>query len=452
MTRTDERFLARRRLLQGLGLSALGLSLPRLLEVEALAGASSRNTTRAKSCIFLFLGGGPSQLDTWDLKPKAPSEIRGEFQPIATSVPGTFICEHLPRMAQLAKHYTIIRSLHHHNSNHGPAGGQLLTGVASKTADPLAPPAADDPPGLGSLVARLVLAGNDLPSSVMMPARLSDFTLLRGQSGGWLGSAFDPMLIQQDPNAPAFRVSGFTPPAEVPQGRVTERRQLLSALEQSQGSETGASRAFGQFRQRAFDLLTSGKAGRAFDLSAEPHKVRERYGRTTFGQGCLLARRLIEAGVRTVTVTDCPLHGKIDAWDTHANNFRMLKDTLLPRVDQAYTALLEDLLLRGLYEETVVYLGGEFGRTPKINGALGGRDHWPWCFPGILAGGLIRPGAIYGSSDSQAAYPRDNPVTPEDLAATLLAAMGLDPGAIISTRDNRPVVVSPGTLVKGLLM
>jgi hypothetical protein len=436
-----------------------GLSLPQLLQIEArAAGRGSR--ARPRSCIFLFLYGGPSQIDTWDPKPDAPEEFRGEFRPIATTVPGTFVCEHLPRMARLAQHYSLLRTLHHTCRNHQPAGCWLLTGVDPKSdnASQLKPKP-DDPPALGALAVKLAPARGGVPPFVMLPARLHDQgSSFRGQSGGWLGSGADPLLIQQDPSAAGFHVDAFEQHAEVGPDRLHRRRQLFAALDRQGLGEEPGPQAMTEFQQRAFDLLTGRKGRAAFDLSGEPDAVRDRYGRNRFSQGCLLARRLIEAGARMVTVADCTATGHHE-WDTHTGNFSKLKGTLLPRLDQAYSALLQDLLDRGLLEDTVVYLGGEFGRTPRVGqgGVSGagasadGRDHYPNCFCGLLAGGRTRPGMVYGASDAKAAYPARDPVTPEDLAATLFAAMGLDPTAVVSTRENRPMPVTHGQPVQALL-
>src|SRR6266545_4499396 len=450
----------RRGFLRGVTLGALGLALPHWLRFEAEARASGRGG-RPKSLIFLYLYGGPSQIDIWDMKPDAPEEYRGLFRPIATVVPGTNICEHLPRMAQLARHYSIMRSLHHTCRNHQPAGSWLLTGVNPGTdnAGQLRP-RPDDPPALGSLAVGLSPArGSVVPPFVMLPARLNDQgSFFRGQTAGWLGSSYDPLLIHQDVTSPAFRVEGFEPQQGVSPERMSRRRRLLDALGGGPLRQERSTQAMTGFQQQAFDLIASGRGQSAFDLEAEPVRVRDRYGHTRFGQGCLLARRLIEAGARVVTVSDCTSSGHHE-WDTHSGNFSKLRNQLLPRLDQAYTALLEDLLARGLLGDTVVYLGGEFGRTPKVGqgGVSGagasrdGRDHYPNCFCGVLAGGRTRPGMVYGASDSRAAVPNRDPMTPEDLAATLFAAMGLDPAGTVSTRENRPVPVSHGRVAQALL-
>jgi uncharacterized protein (DUF1501 family) len=450
----------RRRFVQATGVGAFGLSLPRLLQLEADA-RERRNLGRPRNMIFLFLYGGPSQIDVWDMKPDAPEEYRGEFRPIQSSLPGLQICEHLPKMAKLARHFSIIRTLHHVNRNHQPAGSWMMTGVNPKTDNAgQLKPKPTDPPAFGSIATTLAPATNSgVPPFVMMPAKLHDQgSPFWGQNAGWLGSDADPLLIQQDPNGRNFRVDAFEQQKDLSPQRLKSRRSLLEALDQSDLRKEPATRSMTEFHQRAFDLVASRNGQSAFDLTKEEPRTRDRYGRTRFGQGCLLARRLIEAGARVVTVSDCTSSGHHE-WDTHRGNFSKLKQTLLPRLDQAYTALMEDLISRGLLENTVVYLGGEFGRTPRVGQAgfsgagasKDGRDHYPNCFPGIIAGGRVRPGIIYGKSDSKAAFPARDPVTPEDLAATLFAAMGLDPQATVYSRDSRPMIITHGKPIESLL-
>lgn len=448
----------RRRFLQVGGLGLFGLHLPQLLQLECAARAAGKQH-RPRSCIFLFLYGGPSQIDIWDMKPAAPAEYRGEFKAVATSVPGTFLCEHLPRMARLAKHYSIVRTLHHKLSNHQPAGCYWLTGVDPKTNSNVAP-RREDPPALGSLAARLApTPRSSVPPFVMLPARVQDVGfVLQGQTGGWLGSSSDPLLINRDPSAAGFRVDGYERQEDVSLERLSQRRQLATSLDKSSLALDSRTQALSAFQERAHDLVTRSQGQSAFDLSAESNAVRDRYGRNPFGQGCLLARRLIEAGTRMVTLSYCDPTGGT-AWDTHGGTFSRLKGTLLPGLDLAYSALLEELLARGLLQDTVVYLGGEFGRTPRLGqtGFSGagatpdGRDHYPHCFSGIVAGGRFRPGMVYGTSDSKAATPAKDPVLVEDLAATLFAGMGLDPDGMVYTPDNRPVAVTHGKVIAGLL-
>ncbi len=453
--------LRRRQFLKTTAIGAFGLSLPQLLQMESQAKAEGRSSGRPKSLIFLYLYGGPSQIDTWDMKPQAPEEYRGEFRPIQTTVPGLQICEHMPRMARMAQHYSIIRTLHHVNRNHQPAGCWLLTGVnpGSDNAGQLRV-RPDDPPALGSLAVRLAPTTNSaVPPFIMMPARLNDQgSFFRGQAAGWLGSSADPLHILQDPNRPNFQVDGFEQQADVSPERMNNRRDLLATLDSSPLSRESGTQSMGEFQQQAFDLIASSRGQSAFNLELEPPRVRDRYGRNMFGQSCLLARRLIEAGCRVVSVFDCTTSGH-HVWDTHNSNFTKLRGELLPKLDLAYTALMEDLMMRGLLDDTVVYLGGEFGRTPRVGQAgfsgagatRDGRDHYPNCFPGIITGGNVRRGMIYGLSDSKAAFPQRDPVTPEDLASTLFAAMGLDPHGIVYTPDDRPMPATHGRAIEALL-
>ncbi|MBI2806141.1 MAG: DUF1501 domain-containing protein [Planctomycetes bacterium] len=450
--------LPRRQFLKTTTLGALGLSLPSLLRLDAKAIAGGR--ARAKSMIFLFLYGGPSHIDIWDMKPDAPSDFRGEFQPTQTTVPGLEMVELLPRMARMARHFSVIRSLHHVNRNHQPAACWMLTGTNPQNDNTAQlRPTPNDAPALGSLAVRLApVRDAAVPPFVMLPNRINDQnTLAQGQAGGWLGRGYDPMVIVQDPAAPDFHVEGFARHPDLGNHRLRQRRALLQTLNPGALGKEAAPAAMNEFQQQAFDLIASNRAQSAFNLTLEPASVRDRYGRTTFGQGCLLARRLIEAGARVVTVHDCTLEGYHD-WDTHNSNFKKLRDELLPRLDLAYTALLEDLLARGLLDDTVVYLGGEFGRTPRVGQIFStagatpdGRDHYPNCFSGILTGGLSRRGIVYGATDATASSITRDPMTVADLAATLLAAMGLDPETIVRTRDDRPVVALHGQAVAGLL-
>jgi hypothetical protein len=393
------------------------------------------------------------------MKPNAPAEFRGEFQQRPTAVPGWQMVEYLPHMAQMTPHYSLIRTLNHVNRNHQPAGSWLLTGVnpgSDNAAQLRTRPT--DAPALGSVIARVAPpAHSGVPPFIMLPARLNDQgSDFWGQLGGWLGSSTNPLLIAQDPNLPTFNVEGFQQQQGLSPERMDNRQNLLSILDQSPLALEETVQSMNSFQQQAFDLIASGRGQAAFNLDAEPASVRERYGRTTFGQGVLLGRRLIEAGARVVTVSDCTLAGA-HVWDTHSANFTTLRNQLLPKLDQVFPALLQDLMDRGLLEDTVVYLGGEFGRTPKIgqvNGASAsrdGRDHYPNCFPGILTGGRVRRGMVYGESDSRAAYPVRDPVSIEDLAATLFSAMNLDHHATVYTPDHRPMPATHGRPVQAIL-
>jgi hypothetical protein len=393
--------------------------------------------------------GGPSQLDTWDPKPDAPAEVRGEFRPIATRIPGVSICEHFPRLAQLADRYAIIRSMTHDDSAHLSSVHHILTGrLAPKVKSDADPPSRRDSPAIGSALARLRPGGVALPPFVTMPWIVSHPAApggkAPGQHAGWLGPAYDPFVLTTNPAAPNFTVPALARPAEVTAERLDARRELLASLDVRVPSLEG----FAGSLQRAMDLLTSDAARRAFDLSREPAGLRDRYGRHIHGQCLLLARRLIEAGVRLVCV-NWHQDGQF-FWDTHQNNFAGLKHRLMPPTDQAYSALLEDLSQRGLLDETLVVWVGEFGRSPRINRANAGREHHPGCYSAVLAGGGVRGGQVHGRSDHHAAYPAADPVSPADLAATIYHALGVPPDATLQDREGRPAVLTEGRPVMAL--
>jgi hypothetical protein len=417
----------------------LGLGLPQFLQARATADAGRRTRGTEKSCIFICLYGGASQIDTWDLKPDAPSEIRGPYKPIATATPGIRITELMPRFARLSNRYCLIRSMTHRQPDHSRANCILLSGQSTP---------APDAPALGSVVARLRPATRNVPSYVWLQkfgggAMPPDAAYL---SGGFLGAAHAPLAIgtkdhTQDPSAPQFRVTAFDYPPDIPAERLQGRRDLLARLDDPQGriGQNSPGRSYAAYRERAFDLTTGPEARRAFDLNQEPSRVRDVYGRHPLGQHLLLARRLIEAGVRLVEVVAwCGLapgdkYLSVETWDMHGNGtpiFGTGWNSLgwaVPRLDEALPALLEDLELRGLLADTLVVAVGEFGRTPKIDPGGKGRDHWPHCYSAMLAGAGIRGGQVYGASDVHAGYVKDRPVSPEDFAATILHALGVPP-------------------------
>lgn len=395
----------------------------------------------AKRCILIFMWGGPSQLDTWDLKPEAPAEVRGEFKPIETSAPGVLISEHFPRLAKWAHRYAIIRSLTHDDPAHLSSAHHILTGhYAPKRFSDADPPSHNDWPTLGSVIAKLRPGTGSVPAFVTMP-----WTVMHpaapggrapGQNGGWLGSRLDPMTVG-DPNDPSFKLEGFELPSDVVGTRLQERRRLLEQLE---GTADGAdwrtlsSAEWSGLSGKAFDLLSGQAAQRAFSLDGETPALRDLYGRNTHGQCLLLARRLLEAGVSLVTV-NWQNDGQ-NFWDTHGDNFRHLRDRLMPPADQGLAALLMDLESRGLLDETLIVWVGEFGRRPHITRGNAGREHWPRCFSAVLAGGGVRGGTLYGSSDRIAAFPNENPATPGDLSATIMHALGIDPDTSIFDRQG----------------
>jgi uncharacterized protein (DUF1501 family) len=421
------------------------------------AFASSRPLARrgARSCILVYLLGGPPHLDMWDLKPEAPAEIRGPFRPIATTLPGVRICEHLPRLAQLTDKYSIIRSVSHPNNNHTPMIYYTLTGRDTDRPEEdnnVNPPSRLDHPHIGAVLAHFKSSGG-MPGYVALPElavrsnldNVRQATLLRGGKAGFLGSRCDPLPINGDPRDPDS-LPALAPPAEVTVERLDRRNSLLALMEGA--SSTG--RDLSLLRRTAVLMTGSARGGRLYDLASEPRGLRERYGMHRFGQSLLLARRLAEAGVPMIAVhfnymTRC------DGWDTHSKNFEGLRDELLPLLDQGLSALLEDLDQRGLLQETLVVSLGEFGRTPRIN-AQAGRDHWGHCSAAFLAGGGIRGGAVLGASDKQAAFPKSEPVDPADIVATIYHCMGLDLHTQLRDQLNRTWALTTGQVINKLTM
>jgi hypothetical protein len=439
--------LTRRRLLQLGGLGAFGLSLPGLLQAGDRAPRA-----RVRSCILFLLHGGPSQLDVWDMKPDAPAEVRGEFKPIATSVPGIRITEHLPLVSRQARRLTIVRSMTHAAVNHNAATYLVTTGNPPPQEQIAFTPTENDFPHLGAQVALGRPAAGAVPSAVSLPDPVGDGPYsCPGQNGGFLGASYAPLAVHGDPADDAFTVSGL---AEVADGRrAADRQGLLRSLDRGLGRLADDRRVadLGRYQQQAFTLLTSAATRRAFDLRAEPRRVRERYGWHKYGQSLLLARRLVEAGVRLVTVYwGGRVNNPSPYWDTHVNNNRRLKDELLPPFDRCFSALLDDLAQRGLLESTLVVCMGEFGRTPRFGQFTGngvdstGRDHWSRCYSLVLAGGPQPGGRVVGRSDRFAAYPADDPVTPQDLGASLLHALGVDPARKVKDNFLRTVPLSEG--------
>lgn len=442
--------LTRRHLLRVGGIGLAGLSLPRLLAAREAAAAP---TPRADHCIVLFLNGGPSHLDMWDLKPEAPAEIRGEFQPIDTSLPGYQMGELLPKLARHAHRATVVRSMHHSvNNSHAAAVYCALTGHDRGEQGGGAKPS--DNPAPGSVLSMLRPPQRTIVPFVHLPYITKEGAggpPQPGFFGGFLGPAWDPLFITRDPNAADFAVPELTLVNEVSSGRLAARDELLATLDHFLQTARGAqaAAAMTSFQRRALELLTSPATQRAFTLSDEPDSVRDRYGRNIYGQSVLLARRLIEAGTRLVTVSWAP-----DAnatWDTHGNNFGKLRNDLLPPLDAAASALLDDLLERGLFDRTVVAILGDFGRTPKINGNAG-RDHWNWCYSLMLLGGGFRQGFLYGASDETGAYPARDPLTPGDVLATLYHTLGVPHDGLIYDPTDRPHRIVPaGEVVPELL-
>lgn len=454
--------MPRRELLRVGGLSLLGLTLPELLARRQAAASTDSAFGKAKACILLFMWGGPAHQDTWDLKPDAPKEIRGEFQPISTVVPGTQISEHFPKLAQRTDKLAIVRSVTHNNVDHTVATHFLLTGQP--------PPRSTEIraqwPNIGSVLSRLGRGRGALPPFIQMRPKLENdvprfVEQSQGQFAGWLGAVHDPLSIDHDPSRADYRVADLTLRGELSVDRLSDRVDLKRSLDAQLQAATQSVAAQNRNVERAYQLLTSAAGERgAFDLTQESPQMRERYGMNAHGQSVLQARRLIERGVPLVTVF-WPSDGIKNVsvyWDTHSRNFKDLKERLMPASDQAFSALLDDLSERGLLEETLVIWTGEFGRTPKVgqvNSDAGagadGRDHWPGCFTSVLAGGGIQRGIVYGKSDKHAAFPESDPVLPEDLVATAYHCLGVPEGQTLPEPSGRPVHIRPGKAIRALL-
>jgi len=428
----------------------LGVGLNRFGALSALAAPAPRSATgpgRAKSIILIFNGGAPSHIDLWDPKPGAPPEIRGLFSTIKTNVPGVHISELLPRMAKRMDKVALIRSVHHGHSSHNGGMHWATVGRPYRIDSTLINPSRTDLPGVGTLVGWLAQRdgfSKGVPPYVITPFPHCDSKayITPGQFGGCLGARFDPFVLDDDPNAPAFKVKNMTLDSSLTPERFRQRLGLLKDLSASASAIVSPQTMdMDTFNQQAAALLQSGNAAEAFDLSKEPDAVRERYGRHSWGQSHLLARRLVEAGTRFVTT----VNGPSITWDTHKDNFNALKNRLVPPMEQAYSALLDDLAERGLLDSTLVVWMGEFGRTPKIN-ADTGRDHWPGCYSVLLAGGGIRGGQVIGASDNTGAYPKERPTTPADIHATMYAALGYDVRSIsFQAGDGRPMPLTEGS-------
>jgi uncharacterized protein (DUF1501 family) len=419
----------------------LGLTLPNILARQARAAEAGR-TPRDVSLIFLFLHGGLSTIDTLDMKPDAPAEFRGEFKPIATNVSGVQIGEHLPKLSRHMDKLALIRSFRHHNSDHGPADHYMLTGYFPQAGFNPGLNPNNQKPAHGAIIARKLGPRGSVPPFVCLPK------MHPSTGSAYLGAAAAPFVIDADPNAPDFAVPDVVPPPVLAAERLEARKQLLARIDRFQKTAemqaNAAAQTVGVFRQKAFDLMTSPEAKKAFDIHAEGEKLRDAYGRNTLGQSCLMARRLVEAGVRCVTID----HSN---WDTHNDNFATLKRQLLPWLDAGLSTLLSDLSERGLLETTLLVITGEFGRTPRINKDAG-RDHWGPAFTVALAGGGIQGGRVIGKTDARAERPAADPHGPEDLSATICQLLGIDPKDEFLTPEGRPVaIVNNGRVIDELL-
>jgi len=414
-----------------------GLTLPRLLEWEA--AAASPKSAPAKSLILLFLEGGPSTIDMWDMKPDAPKEVRGPYHQIPTSVPGTFVCEHLPNCAKIAEKYTILRNHSHNDNGHTTGYHYCLTGYRPNFADGNNPvPTNELFPSIGSIISRELGPKGSIPPYVNVPDMM-------GAGGpGFYGAEHAPFVIETDPVQPDFEVKDVKVLDEFSAKRMKTRQRLLAGVNRDESSLTGRAGAMSKYYEKAHDLITSPAAKKAFDINSEPESLRKKYGYTSLGQCALLSRRLVQAGCRFVGVD----HG---SWDTHFTCFPSLENDLIPHADLAFSALVTDLEERGLLDSTLVVMMGEMGRTPKVNNEAG-RDHWSMAQSVLFAGGGVKPGQIIGATDKHATAPVSNPIGVEDILKTLLSQMGIDTNKSYYTPLGRPVpIVNDGTIIKELV-
>lgn len=462
----------RREFLRVGGAAMLGLTLPEFLSLEAAAAtvapAGRNGFGGAKSVILIFLQGGPSHLDIWDPKPDAPANIRGEFKAIKTNVPGIWLSETMPMLAQQADKFTLMRSVSYTPAglfNHTAAMYQMLTGYTPDKVSPngqLEPPSPADYPNVGSQIARIKPPEVPMLPFVMMPRPLQESNIIgKGGTAGFLGKAYDPYYMFQDPNQP-MKLEDLTLRPEISSQRLERRASLRDTVDDAMPEleKAVSSYALDSYYHKAFDLILSGRARKAFDLTEETDKMRDRYGRHTFGQGALMARRLIEAGTRFVQMNwPAVANGNplVDAWDTHAANFGPLRNLHCPKLDRTLSALLEDMSQRGLLKDTLVLAIGEFGRSPRLgvstsgNGnAPDGRDHWPYCYTGLIAGAGVRGGQLYGKSDATGSSPVENPVHPTDILATVYHTLGIDPSTLVNNNLGQPRELVKGKPILGL--
>ena len=465
---------SRREFLRVGGAGVLGISLADILRLQARADTAPDSAKKkngwgkAKSVILVFLQGGPSHIDIWDPKPDAPSNIRGEFKQIRTNVPGIWLSEVMPLLAKQMDKATLIRSVSYTPAglfNHTAAIYQMMTGYTPDRVSPsgqLEPPSPNDFPHAGSQIARLKPPTVPMLPFVLLPRPLQESNVIgKGGTGGFLGAAYDPYYFYQDPNK-EIKLDDLTMRKDVNKERLQRRATLLKQVESSMPDMDKAveNYALDRYYQKAFDLVSSGRARDAFDLTKEPEKLRDRYGRHTFGQGLLLARRLIEAGTRFVQVNwPAVANGNptVDAWDTHAANFGPLRNLHCPKLDSGLSSLLEDMDQRGLLNDTLVIAIGEFGRSPRLgvstsgNGnAPDGRDHWPYCYTALVAGAGVRRGALYGKSDATGSSPAENPVHPTQMLATVYHTLGIDPHTMVLNHLNQPRELVQAEPVTGL--
>ena len=450
--------LTRRDALRIGGLGLFGLTMPRLL--QAADQQRSAPVARAKSVVFLYQFGGPSHVDTFDMKPQAPEGIRSLYGQIPTSLPGLQICEHLPETAKVMDKVTLVRSMFHNMKNHNSASYYALTGYAPPVDDIRLRDSLERFPAYGSVVDRVAPLDTGMPTFVAYPYVIRDGAVTPGQHASFLGKSHDPLLITEDPNSPDFRLPQLSLPENLSVARLENRLELQSLIDRQSRllDYSATAQGIDSYYEKALSMLQSPKVRQAFDLSQEPEKVREAYGRTTYGQSCLLARRLVEAGVKFINVYFSSSIGgqskSSGGWDTHGfNNTRaypIMKAWHLPLTDHTLPVFLDDLDDRGLLDETLVVWVGEFGRTPKINANIS-RDHWPQCYTALLAGGGVKRGFIYGASDKNGAYPDRDGVRPDDLAATMFHLLGIDPATEVHDALNRPLPIAAGKPIYGVM-
>jgi uncharacterized protein (DUF1501 family) len=445
--------LSRRSLLRVGGASLFGLSFPQFLAAAGTPAAKLKAT--AKAIIFLHQWGGPGQQETFDPKPDAPDNVRGWYGATKTKLPGVIFGERIPKIAALADKLTVVRCMQHTMKNHNSAGYYSLTGVAPPTDDQRLRDSLELFPAYGSIVDKLAPAPKGVATFVAYPHVIADGSITPGQHASFLGKGHSPLFVNQDPNRADFKLPELTLPENLSVERLENRKDILKLIDdQSDLLETSlVAQGLDESYQKAVAMLTSPRFKQAFDLTREPAAVRDAYGRTTYGQGCLLARRAVEAGAKFVNVYfSRSIGGKGGGWDYHGFNKESVTgrlDELLPMADQTLPALITDLEARGMLDDTLVVWVGEFGRTPKIS-SNGGRDHWPQCYCAVLVGGGMKKGFVYGASDKIGAYATVGQVRPEDLAATMFEALGIDPETEIRDKLNRPLPVARGKPVREL--
>jgi hypothetical protein len=432
--RTDCEGFHRRDFLKIGSAGLLGLSLPQLLRLEAKGAPAAKSGRKATNVIMVWLAGGPATIDMWDLRPDAPDTIRGEFKEIDTKAAGIRISEHLPKMAAIMDKCTIVRSINHNIPAHGPGTVYMTTGNR--------PTPALQYPSLGSLAAKIQ------PSEAGVPSYVSFSSLRGGTAGGsgFLGTAFNPFEVEGAPDRGQLRVRGVSLPQNFSVEELNDRNRLLEKFDDGfkQLDKSDLAAGLDKFQEQALEILRSNKTKVAFDMSKEPESLKQQYGANPFGQSAMAARRLIEAGVRFVTIGT-------GGWDTHSNNFQSLKTRLLPQLDQTLAALIADLDEKGLLDRTVVYCAGEFGRTPKVN-RTSGRDHWARSLAVVLAGGGFKRGYVHGTTDKEGMAPASDPCSPDDVASTIFQALGIDPHHELQTNTGRPIqLFREGKVVSKLL-